>query len=331
MIKSFYGWIRYNFYTIQLAEKLLASKFFLNCPFNKMMIRRGVSQMRTGPVELMIELTNACNLACLMCPNHSMKRARGVMSLELFSNIIDQAVESGIYEVKIAGMGEPLLDGEVDKKIAYAKKNNRYVKMFTNGMLLNRQKSLQLIESGVDEIFISIDGGSPSVLERIRRGSSYSQLQSNLKEFKTIRQELIATGRKIPEVIINVTYQDDNKNERKSIKTNWADFADKIRFFPVHNWEVDIERPKRAPYPCHLPFFQMSVCWDGRVPLCCIDYECQHQLGDITKERLAAIWQGEKTQKIRELHLQRQPDTIAICSSCSMIPNWFFSYGGREQ
>jgi hypothetical protein len=97
--------------------------------------------------------------------------------------------------------------------------------------------------------------------------------------------------------------------------------------FPIHNWEVDMEVPARASYPCHLPFFQMAVCWNGRVPLCCIDYECRHQLGDVSKESIASIWQGATAAGFRNRHLACQPETIVSCRTCSMTPNWFFPLG----
>ncbi len=325
--KTFYNWIRYHYLTIKFAEWLLVSPFFLKSPFYQTMIKRGASRTLNSPVELLVELTNSCNLACLMCPHSKMKRGRGVMSLELFRNIIDQAADLNIRSIKLAGLGEPLLDKDIADKIAYAKKKKLSVKMFTNGMLLNRQKAQQLVESGVDEIFISIDGGSQAVQERLRKGSNFSQIQGNLSNFKRVRQEMKAAGKKIPEVVITVTYQEANKNERKLIKENWGDLVDRIRLFPIHNWNVDVKVPQRVSQPCHLPFSQMAICWDGRVALCCIDYECHHQMGDVNKDSISSIWQGDASMGVRKAHLSCRSETIALCSSCSMLPNWFFSAG----
>jgi MoaA/NifB/PqqE/SkfB family radical SAM enzyme len=327
MLKTLYNAIRYHYRTIQFAEWLLVSPFFLKNPFYQMMIKKGVRQTRSRPVELMIELTNACNLACLMCPQSKMKRGRGVMSPELFRKIIDEASDLNILSIKLAGLGEPLLDKDIADKIAYAKQKKLSVKMFTNGMLLNRQKAQQLVESGVDEIFISIDGGSQAVQERLRKGSNFSQIQDNLSNFKRVRQEMKAAGKKIPEVVITVTYQEANKSERRLIKEKWGGLVDRIRLFPIHNWNVDVKVPPRASQPCHLPFSQMAICWDGRVALCCIDYECHRQMGDVTKECISSIWQGDASREVRKSHLACHPETIDLCSSCSMLPNWFFSAG----
>jgi MoaA/NifB/PqqE/SkfB family radical SAM enzyme len=309
------------------VEFLLASPRFLKSFFYQTMIKRGVSKTLDKPVELLIELTNACNLACVMCPNAQMKRGRGVMSMDLYRNIIDQAADLNIQNVKLAGMGEPLLDRQIADKIAYAKKKNICVKMFTNGMLLDRQRSERLIEAGVDEILISIDGATPAVQEAIRKGSSFSRLQTNLRGLNELRQELKASGKKVPGVVINVTYQKANKGERKQIKRNWGRLVDNIRLFPIHNWEVEVNVPKRVSQPCHLLFYQMAICWDGRVALCCIDYECRHPLGDITKEPIHVIWRGSAAMELRKRHLECKPEIITLCRSCSMLPNWLFSAG----
>jgi MoaA/NifB/PqqE/SkfB family radical SAM enzyme len=327
MLKSLYDWIRYHFYTIRLVEFLLTSPRFLNSYFYQRMIKRGVENTRDKPAELLIEPTNACNLACVMCPHDQMQRGLGVMSMDLFRSIIDQAADLHIRNVKLAGMGEPLLDRRLAEKIAYAKKKDICVKMFTNGMLLDRQRSEQLIEAGVDEIFVSIDGATPSMQETIRKGSSFTKLQTNLRQFNELRRELKTSGKKVPAVNINVTYQQANKQERKQIRKNWGGLVDKIRLFPLHNWEVEAGVPTRASQPCHLLFYQMAICWDGRVALCCIDYECRHQLGDLAREPISAIWQGPAAVEFRKHHLECNPEAVPLCRSCSMLPNWFFSAG----
>lgn len=322
-----YNWIRYHSYTIRLAERLLASRFFLESPVHRRIQGKGVEATRHRPVELMIEPTNRCNLACRMCPHSRMKRDRGVMSLDLFRNIADQAADLKIGNIKFAGMGEPLLDDGIVEKIAYAKKKHLHVKLFTNGMVLTPSKSRQLIEAETDEVLVSIDGGTRSVQERIRKGSDFSRIQDHLGQFRRIRQEKKAAGEKVPRTVIGVTYQEANRAETKAIRKNWGHLADRVRMFPIHNWDVDVELPGRSSYPCHLPFFQMAICWDGRVPLCCIDYECRHPLGDVSKESIASIWQGATAAGYRNLHLACRPEAIVSCSTCSMTPNWFFPLG----
>ncbi len=327
MLKPLYNWIRYHFYTIQSVEWLLKSPFFLKSPLYQYIIRKGVRRTQSKPAELLIEPTNHCNLACLTCPHSRMKRSRGVMSLGLFKRLADQADELDIRNIKLAGLGEPLLDRDIAEKIAYAKKKNICVKMYTNGMLLTEEKARQLVEAGIDEMLVSIDGGTPAVQERIRKGSSFSRIQENLGHMARIRQQKKAAGERVPGVVINVTYQEDNREERMVITKNWGHLADNIRLFPVHNWEVAVKVPRRPSQPCHLPFFQMAICWDGRVALCCIDYECRRQLGDAAAESLSSIWQGAAFAEVRGLHLGCTPDAIDLCRSCSMLPNWFFSAG----
>ena len=322
-MKRVYNFVRYHFYTLKAAEWLLSSPLILKNPFHQTLIKRGVEQTRKAPLELMIEPTNLCNLACLMCPHKIMKRKQGIMSDKLFRKIINQAARLDIKNIKLAGMGEPLFDQNIAKKIAYAQKKNLIVKMFTNGMLLTKKRIQELIGSGLDELIVSIDGGSRKTLELIRRGASFSQLQTNLENFNFLRQQAAKKGKKVPKLLINVTYQEANKKENGLIQKNWGALADRIRYLPIHNWESE-EIVYRPSFSCFMLFSQMVICWDGRIALCCIDYECQYQLGNLNKTNLAKIWQGKKAQKFRQLHLTGQSGTIPICRSCSIKPNWFF-------
>jgi MoaA/NifB/PqqE/SkfB family radical SAM enzyme len=60
------------------------------------------------PFLVDIELTNHCNLACIMCPRHAMKRDKGFMSDEIFRKIIDECAK---YKtpIRFIRFGEPFL------------------------------------------------------------------------------------------------------------------------------------------------------------------------------------------------------------------------------
>ena len=44
------------------------------------------------PLNVAIEITNHCNLNCIMCGNNRLTRPRGIISPELFKKIIDEVV-----------------------------------------------------------------------------------------------------------------------------------------------------------------------------------------------------------------------------------------------
>src|SRR3989339_1546866 len=92
------------------------------------------------PNNLMIEVTNACNLSCKMCYHKNMKRKIGFMTANLFTKVIDQAVALGIENVGMYTVGEAFLHPKIFDFIKIAKqKGVKYVYVTTNGNVLNEE------------------------------------------------------------------------------------------------------------------------------------------------------------------------------------------------
>ena len=71
------------------------------------------------PNNIMIEVTNLCNLKCQMCYNQRMKRKKGFMLFSLFKKIVDQAVDLSIENMGLYTTGESFLHPEIFKFIKY--------------------------------------------------------------------------------------------------------------------------------------------------------------------------------------------------------------------
>ena len=70
------------------------------------------------PLRLWIESSLICNLRCVMCPNKDLLGAqKGVMSIELFKKIIDEA-KGFVSDVYLHHRGEPLINQQLGAMIA---------------------------------------------------------------------------------------------------------------------------------------------------------------------------------------------------------------------
>jgi len=92
-----------------------------------------------------------------------------------------------------------------------------------------------------------------------------------------------------------------------------------IRYRPMHafaGFSAD-HPPFCPPRFCHLPFYQAVILADGRMVLCCLDYDCRVVLGDLNRNSIREIWLGEKAQKIRQNFMQARglPEICRICQS----------------
>ena len=75
------------------------------------------------PPHLLIEPVSTCNLKCPFCfqtdKSFTKKPFMGIMKLELFKKVVDEADLLGIGAVTIASRGEPTLHKELDEMLKY--------------------------------------------------------------------------------------------------------------------------------------------------------------------------------------------------------------------
>jgi MoaA/NifB/PqqE/SkfB family radical SAM enzyme len=143
------------------------------------------------PRNVFIEVTNHCNLLCETCPRtFTTYEDPRALSWENFLRIVDQFPQ--MERAVLHGIGEPLLNKELPRMIAHLKARGVYVLFNTNATLLNDAWSLKLIESGLDELRVSIDGANPRTYAIIRGAPLFDKVVGNLRRFIEIQQHLKA-------------------------------------------------------------------------------------------------------------------------------------------
>src|SRR3954449_8987820 len=119
------------------------------------------------PVCLYLETTNRCNLLCTTCPrSFEDLEAPADMSWQLFTRIVDQF--PNIARVVLHGVGEPMMVRALPRMIRYLKDRGTYVLFNTNGTLLTPRKGRELIDSGLDELRVSLDAAEPAAFALVR-------------------------------------------------------------------------------------------------------------------------------------------------------------------
>lgn len=135
------------------------------------------------PIKLDIENVSRCNFACTMCAVSTWphRRRAGDMTLDQFKALIDE--QHGLVEIKLNGLGEALMQGDdYFEMIRYARERRIWVRMTTNASLLHvRSNYRKLIDSGVNEIDISVDGCRKETFEAIRLGGNFRIVTRNCK------------------------------------------------------------------------------------------------------------------------------------------------------
>lgn len=131
--------------------------------------------------KIYIEPTNRCNLKCVTCIRNSWNEPLGDMEWSTYQALIDGLADfPEAKTIAFAGLGEPLLHPELPDMIRLAHERGLRTEMTSNAMLLTPEMAHRLIDAGLDQFAVSIDGASDDVYENIRPGSSLGQIIKNV-------------------------------------------------------------------------------------------------------------------------------------------------------
>lgn len=137
------------------------------------------------PAQVYIEVTNQCNSLCVSCPltyDHFLPvEPKNHLSWEKFRQIVDQLPR--IERAVLHGIGEPLLNRELPRFVYHLKERGAYVLFNTNGVLLDQKRGDALVEAGLDELRVSIDGVTPALYAKLRGIDALPRIIRNLRSF----------------------------------------------------------------------------------------------------------------------------------------------------
>ncbi|NCP86918.1 MAG: hypothetical protein CO094_07140 [Anaerolineae bacterium CG_4_9_14_3_um_filter_57_17] len=153
---------------------------------NILRMHRPVTQL----TKIYIEPTVACNLDCITCFRNAWDQPLGKMSDTVFEHIF-----TGLQElnprpsVYFGGIGEPLAHAHTLEWIRRVKTLGVKVELISNGTLLSEEKAHQLIDAGLDVLWISIDGATPAAYADVRLGAELPLIVENLRRFARMRSQ----------------------------------------------------------------------------------------------------------------------------------------------
>ena len=294
----------------QAAESMLRKQAK---PVRRLMLATGRDRAPRLPEIVQIESTNICNAKCVFCPRDEMHRRQGIMTFELFRKVVDECAELGITHVRVHNYGEPFVDRQLVEKVRYAKdKGIQEVGMISNGSLITDAVARGMIEAGLDAINISVDASGKEVFESTRIGLNYDKVVANIERLVRIRAEL---GRRRPKLILSFVRQNNSADEQAFIE-HWRNVADKIHVTDLHNWAGTLNHESDVRFPCYRLWLTFTVLWDGRVSLCCADFDGRTVLGDLNTQTIQDIWNSDAYRAVRREHLESGgPD---VCRACDL-------------
>jgi hypothetical protein len=248
------------------------------------------------------------------------------MPMDLYERILKDARSNGIAELILGGYSEPTMDQWIVDRVEMAKTYGMNVQMVTNATRLDRDLSIRILESGLDSMQISIDGATKETYESIRKGGKYHEVVDNVVEFIRLRDSKPSFKTRIELVM---TVSELNSREVKSFREQWTNHVrcgyDTILSF-VADSRASVNGTSETSLafgnksmPCIDPFETLFVMSDGRVPMCCKDYDGTVVVGDLRVQTVSELRHSLDYLKLLEIHLNGDAHSIPMCVRCGRI------------
>lgn len=306
----------------------------LNLPALFRRYKRGEIDLEGAyPNRLYIEITNVCNLDCVMCPTglHILERDKGHMEWELFTRVIDEMAPH-VKTTTLHIWGEPLLHSRLIDMVRYARGAGINVSISTNATLLTEEKSQGLIDAGLSEIYLCLDGMKAETYEAIRKKADFEETKSNIETFIELRR---ASGGG-PKTYVQIIEMEPTKEQTEQFSLFWQrPGVDRVNVKAFDSWgnqvkEINQLRDAQDQLPslkdryhCPLLWYHCHVYFDGTVTCCDRDYGAKYPLGNVVEAGgVMKVWNGAKMQELRRKHLENDVRDVPPCRACTEWSWW---------
>lgn len=271
-----------------------------------------------------IEITNACNLNCVMCNTKQQTRPMALMSGSVFERVAASLLEAGVPSAELHTVGETFVHKRLGDLIAIAERLGLRVGISTNAQFPDKIEDIyRRFPKTANSFRFSIDGATPETYEKIRVGGTFDKV---LESFEVIHN--INRGLKNSRVFLAVDsiLCPDNIGEISKYfdifgKYTWPEY---INFHLVNTLSPDnsffnsmlpFENLIRPSVPCSLPFHGIWFSHAGKALACCRDYEAEMVIGDTMTQSVTEIWNGSQAEDFRAHQLSGE-NLPQPCRNC---------------
>ncbi len=169
------------------TENLVKEKIL--SPYNLLRILGMIAQGKAfvGPLKTVIDITNECDMHCIMCWYHSSHVENPSiirqLPLENFKDLALQLKSIKTKIISICGEGEPLLHPNIKEMICFARENGLEIEIMTNGYYLDKEMARFIKDIKVKKILLSLHSADEETSRKIRP-------QKTANDFKKIIDNL---------------------------------------------------------------------------------------------------------------------------------------------
>lgn len=286
------------------------------------------------PSQILMDITEVCNLACVHCPHPSFKQsehyAGRFLDPALNEKMVDEVRRHGqgvTQFIRYASNGEPLVHPRCYQMIEHAvRESGVFVTITTNGTTMNEKRVRRLLDAGVHMIDISIDAFSPETYAKIRVGGDLNVTRANvLRLLDWVREQKAST-----KVVVSYVEQEANRRETGDFERFWRDAgAHSVVIRRLHTCsgaKIELAELRRRAQalsakrrPCLYPWERICINARGDLAFCPSDWVHGSTVADYRATTIKEVWQGEFYRALRNAHLGNDFSNHRFCGQC---PDW---------
>lgn len=293
------------------------------------------------PYVIYIDPCDTCNFRCKFCPSGNRElmkktkgRGHGPMDFELYRQIIDslQEFKDPIRVIRLYKEGEPLVNSHFADMVRYAKSSGfcQKVDTTTNASLLTPERSLEIIDAGLDRLNISVEG---------MNAEQYLDFSGYKIDFEKFVENIAFFYDHKKQCEMNIKINGDNLTPEQEEEfyrvfgniTDGISVEHTIEYWPKYNeMSVDYDEnvtllggKSREVMVCPYVFYEMCINSDGSYSLCRFDWNHAMLLGKDLSCKLTPkkIWDSITLWNFQSSFLKKQRLmlTVLSCPKCGIL------------
>ena len=118
---------------------------------------------------------------------------------------------------------------------------------------------------------------------------------------------------------VSILETDLPKECKDKFVSAWQNCTERVRIYEEHSHNGFGSSDKATMdngEPCHKPFEDMIVYWNGQVGLCNHDWNNLTELGNLNEQSVADVWNNQAYEDVRKKHKDGLRRTLPSCRSC---------------
>ncbi len=197
------------------------------------------------PSTLQIEPTSRCNLTCQMCPQPTFTQEQlGDLKPENFRKLIDE-LENSLVHVNLTGFGESFLNKDLVPMILYVRERGIMAQTTSNCTPITEKLAKDIVNSGLENLALSIDAVSPGKYQEIRGGN----IERALAGLRNLTEAKRSLKSETPVTRMNAVVMNHNLDEMLSIVDTAAKWGVDLLHFQRLHWWGSVSEPMKLKPP----------------------------------------------------------------------------------